>query len=93
MEAIDQATAVHPDLILLDLGLPEMSGDQTIGELKKNPSTKDLRVIVKTTDDDHTRVRDAMEAGAKQVLGKPSDLSELPAILRKRLASQTAGAK
>jgi two-component system, OmpR family, phosphate regulon response regulator PhoB len=67
-QAIDQATAVHPDLILLDFGLPGMSADQVIGELKMNSSTKDIPVIVQATYDDHTRVRHAMEAGAKQVL-------------------------
>jgi DNA-binding response OmpR family regulator len=93
VEAIDQAMAVHPDLILLDLGLPGMSADQIIGELKMNSSTKDIPVIVQTTYDDHTRVRLAMEAGANEVLYKPFDLSELPAILCKHLASQNAGAK
>ncbi len=93
VEAIDQAMAVHPDLILLDFGLPGMSAAQIIGELKMNSSTKDIPVIVQTTYDDPTRVRHAMEAGAKQVLYKPFDLSELPAILRKHLAGQNDGAK
>ena len=93
VEAIDQAMAVHPDLILLDLGLPGTSAHQIIGELKMNSSTKDIPVIVQTTYDDHTGVRYAMEAGAKQVLYKPFDLSELPAILRKHLASENVGAK
>jgi len=93
VKAIDQAMAVHPDLILLDLGLPGVSADQIIGELKMNSSTNDIPVIVQTTYDDQTRVRHAMEAGAKQVLVKPFDLSELPAILRKHLASQNAGAQ
>ena len=94
VKAIDQAMAVHPDLILLDLGLPgRMSADQIIGELKMNSSTNDIPVIVQTTDNDQTRLRHAMEAGAKQVLVKPFDLSELPAILRKHLASQNAGAQ
>lgn len=93
VKAIDQAMAVHPDLILLDLGLLGMSADQIIGELKMNSSTNDIPVIVQTTDNDQTRLRHAMEAGAKQVLVKPFDLSELPAILRKHLASQNAGAQ
>jgi len=48
---------------------------------------------VQTTYDDHRGVRYAREAGAKEVLYKPFDLSELPAILRKHLASENAGAK
>ena len=91
VKAVDQAMAVHPDLILLDLGLPGMSASQIIGELKMKSSTKDIPVIVQTTYDDPARVRHVMEAGAKQVLYKPFDLSELPAILRKHLATQNAG--
>ena len=87
VKAIDQATAVHPDLILLDLGIPGMSADQIIGKLKMNSSTKDIPVIVQTSVDDPGGVRHAMDAGAKQVLYKPFDLTELPAILRKHLVS------
>ncbi len=86
-EAILQAVAVHPDLILLDLGLPGTSGDQIMAELKMNLYTKDIPIIAQTLFDDHTGVRHAMKAGAKEVLYKPFDLSELPAILRKHLAS------
>ena len=91
VKAVDQAMAVHPDLILLDLGLPGMSASQIIGELKMKSSTKDIPVIVQTTYDDPARVRHVMEAGAKQVLYKPFDLSELPAILHKHLATQNVG--
>jgi CheY-like chemotaxis protein len=84
-EAIDQAAAVHPDLILLDLGLPAMNADQIIRNLRTNFSTKDIPVIAQTMFDDYTGARLAIEAGAKEVLYRPFDLSELPTILRRHL--------
>jgi two-component system cell cycle response regulator DivK len=47
-EAIDRATAIHPDLILMDLGLPGMSGDKATGLLKAQFSTRDIPVVVQT---------------------------------------------
>jgi CheY-like chemotaxis protein len=64
-EAVDQAAAVHPDLILLDLGLPAASTDQIIRDLGTNFSTKDIPVIAQTMFDDHSGSRRAMEAGVR----------------------------
>lgn len=86
-DTIEQAAAVQPDLILLDLGLPAVSADQIITGLRMNFSTKDIPVIAQTVFDDHTGSRCAVQAGVKEVLYKPFDLSELPTILRKHLAS------
>ncbi len=87
LEAIDQAKAFHPDLILLHLGLSGMSARQIIEELGMNSSTKDIPVIVQTAFDDQAHLRIAMQCGAKEVLHKPFDWSELPTILRKHVAS------
>ena len=48
LEAISQATTGYPDLILMDLGLPEMSGDEAMAGLKMHPSTRDIPVVVQT---------------------------------------------
>ncbi len=86
-DAIDQAAAVQPDLILLDFGLANVSPDQILTGLGMNPSTKNIPVIAQTMFDDRAAPRCAVEAGIKEVLYKPFDLSELPGILRKHLAS------
>ncbi|HZA52766.1 MAG TPA: response regulator [Candidatus Udaeobacter sp.] len=46
IEAIEQASAMHPDLIMMDLNLPEMSGAKATALLKANPGTTDIPVIV-----------------------------------------------
>ncbi len=48
LDAIDQARAVHPDLIFMDLGLPGITGDEAIARLKADPSTREIPVIVNT---------------------------------------------
>ena len=48
LEALDQAHAVHPDLILMDLALPKMPGYEATARLKADPSTRDIPVIVNT---------------------------------------------
>src|SRR5512139_2473384 len=40
------AARAHPDLILLDLGLPDISGDEVLRRLKRDPHTADIPVVV-----------------------------------------------
>lgn len=40
LAAIERANTTHPDLITMDLGLPDIGGDQVINQLKLDPSTK-----------------------------------------------------
>jgi two-component system cell cycle response regulator DivK len=89
LEAIERATAVHPDLILMDLGLPGMSGDEATAHLKAQPSTRDIPVVVQTayTTGEHTHR--ALETGAAEVLYKPIDLMTLREVLRKYLSAGT----
>lgn len=84
-KAIDQAMAANPDLILLDLSLPEMSGIEVIKQLRMDLVTKNIPVVIETAYGDETSVRQAIKAGAREVLYKPFDLSDLPSIVRQNL--------
>jgi CheY-like chemotaxis protein len=48
LTAIDRANATHPDLITIDLGLPDITGDEVVARLKADPATKHIPVIVIT---------------------------------------------
>jgi CheY-like chemotaxis protein len=48
LDALDQTHATHPDLILMDLCLPKMTGDAATAQLKVDPSTRNTPVIVCT---------------------------------------------
>ena len=92
-EAMIQAAAANPDLILLNLGVPGIGADNIMSQLKINPSTRDIPVIVETVQADNPDVRLAVRAGAKEVLCKPFDLGDLPGILRNHFAGQSTVSK
>ena len=90
-EAIDQTQAGHPDLILMDLGLPKMSGDEAVVRLKEDLSTRHIPIIVNTAFDKRgAPVQRALTAGAEEVMHKPVDFKALLTIVRRYLSSDPA---
>lgn len=76
------ALSMQPDLILLDLHLPDTSGESVLAQLRLDPQTREVPVIVISADaSEDTRER-VMRLGAKAFLAKPLDLKELFAALR-----------
>ncbi len=73
---LDLAREHHPDAILLDLHLPDMPGTEVLRELKANPGTADIPVIVLSADASADQVKRLLEAGARAYLTKPFDLAE-----------------
>jgi two-component system KDP operon response regulator KdpE len=69
------AALEHPRVVLLDLGLPELTGVEVLRELRGSPETRDTAVIVITGN--AGRMAEARVAGADLVLHKPFDLDEL----------------
>jgi CheY-like chemotaxis protein len=89
LEAIDLASTVQPDLIMMDLRLPEMNGAESTARLKANPSTRDIPVLVVTAYGAGIDTRRALAAGAAEILHKPLDLTTLPNVLQRYLSSRT----
>jgi CheY-like chemotaxis protein len=69
-----QADGGGPDLILLDLNLPRMSGLEVLGELKADERLRHIPVIVLTTSSAERDVRSAYSQGANAYVTKPVDL-------------------
>jgi CheY-like chemotaxis protein len=89
--AIEQARATHPDLIIMDLGLPEMTGDEATAHLKADPSTKDIPVIVNTAFSmGASIVARAIAAGAAEILHKPTTFKALQDMLCRYLTATTS---
>ena len=84
-DGIAEAFAAHPDLVLMDLGLPRMSGDQAIARLKADPVTKDIPVIVQTAFGVGPSAQRAMAAGAAEILHKPITMGGIEHVLCKYL--------
>jgi DNA-binding response OmpR family regulator len=65
----------RPDLLLLDLWMPVLSGDQVLKVLKSNPQTSNMPVIVVSASTEGARI--AQEAGASYFMAKPFDIDQL----------------
>jgi CheY-like chemotaxis protein len=72
LAAIARAQAMRPDLIIMDLSLPGMTGDEATAHLKKHPFTRDIPVVVYTAlHRQSPLVQQAITAGAVDILYKP----------------------
>jgi CheY-like chemotaxis protein len=84
-EAVDRVTAVHPDLIMMDLNLPGMSGEEATTCLKANPATKEIPVLINTGFIAGTETTRVLKAGASEILHKPLNLLTLREVLYRYL--------
>ena len=86
LEAIDTASSIHPDLIMMDLRLPGMNGDEATACLKRNMATRNIPVVINTAWTTACNVGDrvdrALDAGAEEILYKPFHLTMLRDVLR-----------
>lgn len=76
-DGVEKAISEKPDLILMDLSLPQKDGWQATKEIKANPDTKDIPVIALTA---HAMVGDkkrALDAGCNDYISKPIDMMDL----------------
>jgi len=85
--AINQASEQQPDLILMDICLPDMTGDEITARLKSNPATRDIPVIIITAFQEPSVTNRALDAGAAEILRKPFSLTMLRGILDRYLST------
>ena len=69
-EAVSKAKEVNPDLILLDIMMPKLDGISVLWELKANPNTAKIPVVVLTNIGDVETISKIVEAGAVDYLLK-----------------------
>lgn len=89
-EAIERAVAIRPDGILLDLMLPGVDGIEVCRELRKNPDTRTIPIIMMTAKGEEADVVSGLEVGADDYVPKPFSTKVLVARLR-ALLRRTAG--
>ena len=84
-DAVESAIAAAPDLILLDLHLPDMAGDEVLERLLRDPATSDIPVVVLSADatQDHRAV--LVAAGARAYLTKPIGVRQLLGVIDEHL--------
>ena len=82
LEAYKTASAVKPDLILMDVLMPVMDGYEALANLKEDPETKAIRVLMLTALDLPYQQKLAYDLGAFGFLCKPARLDELDTTVK-----------
>lgn len=86
--AIEVGKRFHPQVVLLDLGLPEQSGFDIATQIRKEPWGKNLLLIAVTGWDQEADRRKSRAAGFDHHLVKPLDIEKLNDLLRQALSSE-----
>jgi DNA-binding response OmpR family regulator len=89
--AIALAYKEHPDLIILDLGLPAGDGFVVLDRLQKDDQLSTIPVIVLTARDPQSSERRALQAGAAAFFQKPADNAELLDVIHASLSQAANG--
>ncbi len=76
-EAIKKCIEFKPDLILLDVVMPVKDGFSVCRELKKNPETKDIKIIIVTSKNKPLDQQWSMKQGADSYFSKPFEPTKL----------------
>jgi len=84
-EGIRLARSEHPDLVLLDMHLPDIGGLEVVRELNEEIANRQLRVTLLTADTLSTDIVKAMSLGAQDYWLKPIKISTLESALKRAL--------
>jgi DNA-binding response OmpR family regulator len=82
-QGIGKALTEHPDLVLTDLNLPDMTAIETITILKKIPFTSGIPIVVLTAETARQLKTKALQAGAAEYLLKPIAPRDLLNVIRR----------
>src|SRR5579875_943257 len=76
------ASAPRPDLILLDLNLPRMSGHEVLAEVKNDPQLRRIPVVVLTTSQAHEDIAKSYDLHASVHVSKPVDFDDFAGVVK-----------
>lgn len=85
-EAIELAPKVNPDLVLMDVRMPRMTGYEACKIMKNNASLRDIPVVFLTARGQESEIQQGLEAGAEEYLLKPFAPDQLTARVKAVLA-------
>lgn len=88
LEAISITRSVHPDLILMDIQLPEISGLEVTRKIKSEVGIRDIPIVAVTAfamKDDEERI---LQAGCEAYLSKPISIDHFLSVVRRFLGEE-----
>jgi CheY-like chemotaxis protein len=86
-EAVDLARQHHPDLILMDMMMPVVSGYEAVGELKADASTKDIVIVGLSAKAMATDMERASDAGIDGYITKPFRIAQVLSVVESYLGA------
>lgn len=84
-QALDAVAESPPDLILLDIMMPDIDGIEVCRRLKSDPATTSIPIIMVTTKGEQEMIERAFAAGCNDFTTKPLDKAELEAKMARHL--------
>lgn len=87
--AISMMTAEKPDIVLLDIMMPDISGLDILRQMRTDPNLADIPVVVVSAKGMPADIKHGMEAGASTYLTKPVGFLELKEAVERALGSQS----
>ena len=91
LEAMEKVTQESPDLVLLDIMMPKMSGFEVCRRIKNDPKTRDIVVVMVTALNETGDIERAAECGTDDYISKPIDRRALADLCRGLLAAKARG--
>jgi|YNPNPStandDraft_1061719.scaffolds.fasta_scaffold49527_2 two-component system alkaline phosphatase synthesis response regulator PhoP/two-component system response regulator VicR len=86
VQALEMIESENPDLVVLDIMMPEMNGWDVLSRIRENPKTEDLPVIMLTALAQDRDIEEATLRGADVYLTKPFEPEELILTVKRMLA-------
>jgi DNA-binding response OmpR family regulator len=90
-DALSKAKESCPDLVVLDMMMPEMTGFEVLKHLRNHESTRDVPVIMLTGVADRARIQQALDAGINFYIVKPFNLHDLLAKVKLAMDEASGG--
>ena len=87
-QALEVASAEHPDLILMDVIMPRKTGFEACRELKRREDTKGIPVILVTTRGEGENVEAGFQSGCNDYVTKPINAQELLSKVRDHMGAR-----
>ncbi len=85
-EAVELAPNVSPDLILMDVRMPRMTGYEACRIMKLNPDLKDIPIVFLSAKGQETEIQQGLDAGAEEYMLKPFAPDQLTSHVKTILA-------
>ena len=80
---IRDSSTIIPDILFLDLNMPNKNGMEVLTEIKKDPGLKDITVVIYSTSSSERDIDATFLAGANVYINKPNDFETLKNIIKK----------